>query len=188
MVMEEVLKIKPDMIFLWDEAWFAFASFSPYLRSRTAMFCAKQLQKVRETSSDLKNAKIRVYATQSTHKTLSSFRQGSVIHVFDEEFEMKSENSFHEAYLTHISTSPNYQILASLDAGRRQAEFEGFELTERAVEMAMSLRHQIATHPLLSKFFHVLKINEIVPDTNRVHTSQDFLNTDGTWELSLIHI
>mgnify|MGYP001823030202 FL=1 len=24
-VMEEVLAIKPDMIFLWDEAWFAFA-------------------------------------------------------------------------------------------------------------------------------------------------------------------
>ncbi|MBP8067623.1 MAG: hypothetical protein KAY27_03585, partial [Pedobacter sp.] len=27
-VMEEVLAIKPDMVFLWDEAWFAFASFT----------------------------------------------------------------------------------------------------------------------------------------------------------------
>ena len=28
-VMEEVLAIKPDIIFLWDEAWFAFAGFTP---------------------------------------------------------------------------------------------------------------------------------------------------------------
>ncbi len=35
--------------------------------------------------------KIRVYATQSTHKTLSSFRQGSMIHIWDEDFRRKSE-------------------------------------------------------------------------------------------------
>jgi len=189
MVMEEVLKIKPDMIFLWDEAWFAFASFSPYLRSRTAMYAAKKIQQKRDKALDSKidkgvsdKTRIRVYATQSTHKTLSSFRQGSVIHVYDEFFEKRNENSFHEAYLTHISTSPNYQILASLDAGRRQAEFEGFELTERAIEMAMNLRHQISTHPLLSKYFHVLSINEIIPDDYRKFPEPDFLNQDFNWE------
>ena len=36
-VMEECLAIKPDLIFLWDEAWFAFARFSPTYRQRTAM-------------------------------------------------------------------------------------------------------------------------------------------------------
>ena len=30
--------------------------------------------------------------------------------------------------MTHTSTSPNYQILASLDVGRRQVELEGYEL------------------------------------------------------------
>ena len=35
-VMEECLAIKPDLIFLWDEAWFGFARFSPFLRPRTA--------------------------------------------------------------------------------------------------------------------------------------------------------
>ena len=34
-VMEECLAIKPDLIFLWDEAWFGFARFSPFLRPRT---------------------------------------------------------------------------------------------------------------------------------------------------------
>ena len=36
-VMEECLAIKPDLIFLWDEAWSGFARFSPFLRPRTAM-------------------------------------------------------------------------------------------------------------------------------------------------------
>ena len=42
-VMEECLAIKPDLIFLWDEAWFGFARFSPYYRRRTAMGAAAQL-------------------------------------------------------------------------------------------------------------------------------------------------
>ena len=39
-VMEECLAIKPDLIFLWDEAWFAYARFSPFLRQRTGMDAA----------------------------------------------------------------------------------------------------------------------------------------------------
>src|SRR5699024_12677470 len=74
------------------------------------------------------DASIRVYATQSTHKTLTALRQGSMIHVFDQEFSFGAEEAFHEAYMTHTSTSPNYQILASLDLGRRQVEMEGFAL------------------------------------------------------------
>src|SRR5438093_6307156 len=43
-VMEECLAIKPDLIFLWDEAWFAFARFHPTYRRRTAMASARRLQ------------------------------------------------------------------------------------------------------------------------------------------------
>ena len=78
---------------------------------------------------------MRVYATQSTHKTLTSLRQGSMIHVFDQDFAQKVAETFHEAYMAHTSTSPNYQILASLDLGRRQAALEGFELVQRQVEI-----------------------------------------------------
>src|SRR3954468_19024630 len=42
-VMEECLAIKPDLIFLWDEAWSGFARFSPFLRPRTAMGAAAAL-------------------------------------------------------------------------------------------------------------------------------------------------
>ena len=42
--MEECLAIKPDLVFLWDEAWFGFARFSPFLRRRTAMGAAANLR------------------------------------------------------------------------------------------------------------------------------------------------
>ncbi len=58
--------------------------------------------------------------------------------------------------MTHISTSPNYQILASLDAGRRQVQFEGFEMVEKSIEMAMILRTKINDHPSLRKYFDIL--------------------------------
>ena len=43
-VMEEVLAIKPDICFLWDEAWYAFATAVPWSRQRTAMIAADQLE------------------------------------------------------------------------------------------------------------------------------------------------
>jgi arginine decarboxylase len=43
-VMEECLAIKPDLVFLWDEAWFAFARFHPVYRTRTAMASARNLR------------------------------------------------------------------------------------------------------------------------------------------------
>src|SRR5262249_8014225 len=39
-VMEESLAINPHLIFLWDEAWFGFARWSPFYRRRTAMGAA----------------------------------------------------------------------------------------------------------------------------------------------------
>src|SRR3954451_2268074 len=42
--MLECLAIKPDLIFLWDEAWFGFARFSPFLRRRTGMGGAAKIR------------------------------------------------------------------------------------------------------------------------------------------------
>ena len=187
-VMEEVLAIKPDIIFLWDEAWFAFAGFTYTYKQRTGMYVAQKLynkykspEYVKTYADHVKSlkkgeapslpdpavVKIRVFATQSTHKTLSSFRQGSMIHIWDEDFQRKSESSFLEAYMTHTSTSPNYQMLASLDVGRRQTQFEGYELVEKAVELAMVLRAKIWENPLLSKYFDVLTVHNFIPPQYR---------------------
>ena len=45
-VMEEVLAIKPDICFLWDEAWYAFATAVPWARQRTAMVSAERLEQM----------------------------------------------------------------------------------------------------------------------------------------------
>ena len=112
---------------------------------------------------DPARARVRVYATQSTHKTLTSLRQGSMIHVFDQDFGQKVEENFHEAYMAHTSTSPNYQILASLDLGRRQAALEGFELVQKQVEYAMRLRDAVDNHPLLRKYMRCLTTADLIP-------------------------
>ncbi len=201
-VMQEILAIKPDMIFLWDEAWFAFAGFTYNYKQRTGMFVAQKLyekyrsNEYREEYADhIKNLKkdelpklpdpdevrIRVYSTQSTHKTLSSFRQGSMIHIWDEDFRRKSENTFMEAYMTHTSTSPNYQMLASLDAGRRQVQFEGYELVEKSIEMAMVLRAKINDHPRLNKYFDVLTVSDFIPKEFRKSGLSEYYNPKEGW-------
>ena len=207
-VMREVLAIKPDMIFLWDEAWFAFARATPTYRRRTAMAAAERLRDDfrsdeyraeyaewrasfdqldpdddatwldRPLMADPDSAHVRVYATHSTHKTLTSLRQGSMIHVFDQDFEKKARGPFQEAYMTHTSTSPNYQILASLDVGRRQLELEGYEFVRSSIGLSMMIRKQIVDHPLLRKYFRVLRSGEMIPEEHRPSGVERFYDSD----------
>src|SRR5688572_19178068 len=182
-VMEECLAIKPDLIFLWDEAWFGFARFNAFHRRRTAMGAAAALTEryrqpayrdeyrafkssvkaidpkdesilTRHLLPDPEAVRIRVYQTCSTHKSMSALRQGSMILVWDEDFH-QVEGCFEEAFFTHTSTSPNLQIIASLDLARRQMELEGYELTMRAAEIAFRIRRAVNSHPVISKYFRV---------------------------------
>ncbi|MCG6902492.1 MAG: aminotransferase class I/II-fold pyridoxal phosphate-dependent enzyme [Rhodobacter sp.] len=206
-VMEECLAIKKDLVFLWDEAWFAFARFNPTYRQRTAMGVANLMrhslrtpevaaayaeqQKELEGADDetLLNtrllpppdARVRAYATQSTHKTLTSLRQGSMIHVNDQDFKGEVEQAFHEAYMTHTSTSPNYQIIASLDVGRRQVELEGFEFVQRQVESAMAIRRAVASHPVLQKYFKVLTVADMIPVEYRESGATSYFDAEKGW-------
>ena len=63
----------------------------------------------------------------------------------------KVEEQFHEAVFTHASTSPNQQLIASLDVARRQMELEGFGLVTNAIEIALVIRREVNRHPLISK-------------------------------------
>jgi len=202
-VMQEVLAIKPNMVFLWDEAWFAFASFTYTYKQRTGMYVAQKLfnkyrsEEYKEeykkhvaslkpnelpTLPDPEKVKIRVYATQSTHKTLSSFRQGSMIQIWDEEYSRRVADNFQESYMTHTTTSPNYQILASLDAGRRQVELEGYELVEKSIEMAMVLRSKVQDHPKLSKYFHILNVKDLIPEAYRQCGLSEYYTVEAGWD------
>ena len=104
-----------------------------------------------------------------------------MIHIHDQDYKSKVEEAFHEAYMTHTSTSPNYQILASLDVGRRQVELEGFELVQKQVEMAMVLRQRSSTHPLLSKYFTVLTVGHMIPAEYRESGIESYYDPDQGW-------
>ena len=208
-VMEECLAIKPDLIFLWDEAWFGFARFSPLHRRRSAMGAAKALRDKYRSDAyrqeyeahvasiedlgpndpklldmrllpDPDRVRIRAYQTNSTHKSMSAFRQGSMIAIWDEDF-AKVEGTFQEAFLTHTSTSPNLQLIASLDIARRQMELEGYELTMRMTGLAIELRSRINSHPLISKYFRVATAEEMIPAEFRESGLKDYGPPHSTW-------
>ena len=200
--MLECLAIKPDLIFLWDEAWFGFARFSPFLRRRTAMGAAADLSAMmrdpdyRKRYEEFKNqageldpknprlldmplwpdpdkVRLRVYETDSVHKSMSCLRQGSIIVVADQDFH-KVEAAFKEAFFTHTSTSPNLQIIASIDVARRQMELEGYELVGRATQLAIEMRREINSHPLISKYFRAATPAEMIPAEYRRSGMADY--------------
>ena len=207
-VMLAVLAVKPDMVFLWDEAWFAFACASPLYRRRTSMNAASRLAALFASDSyaerfaafrenvlggrnvddvdsatllaasvllaDPARARVRVYATHSTHKTLTSFRQGSMVHIWDQDFQQRAELAFQDAYMTHTSTSPNYQILASLDVGRRQLELEGYEFVRHSVGISMMIRTRLQEDKLLTKYFRVLTPADMIPSRFRPSQIETF--------------
>ena len=209
-VMEECLAIKPDLIFLWDEAWFGFARWSPFYRRRTAMGAAAILEKKfkdpayrtaykeqeKKLGVDLKadektllgtrllanpdKVRLRVYQTNSTHKSMSCLRQGSMVLVKDQDYHTVEEQ-FHEAVFTHASTSPNLQIIATLDVARRQMELEGYELVNRAIQLALDVRREVNSHPLISKYFRVLGADEMIPAEFRNSGFVDYLTSGVNW-------
>jgi arginine/lysine/ornithine decarboxylase len=208
--MLECLAIKPDLIFLWDEAWFGFARFSPFLRRRTAMGAAAAIRDLMrdpdykkryeafkasagkldpkdpklldmELLPDPEKVRVRVYETDSVHKSMSALRQSSIIVVADQDFHAV-EASFKEAFFTHTSTSPNLQLIASLDVARRQMELEGYELVARAIQLAIETRRQINSHPLISKYFRIATPAEMIPAEYRKSGFTDW-GTPG-WTMS----
>jgi arginine decarboxylase len=209
-VMEECLAIKPDLIFLWDEAWFGFARWSPFYRRRTAMGAAAILEKKfndpayraayqeqeKKRGADLNpndkslletrllanpdKVRLRVYQTNSTHKSMSCLRQGSMVLVKDQDYHTVEEQ-FHEAVFTHASTSPNLQIIATLDVARRQMELEGYELVNRAIQLALDVRREVNSHPLISKYFRVLGADQMIPAEFRNSGFVDYLTPGVNW-------
>src|SRR3954453_22424693 len=207
-VMEECLAIKPDLIFLWDEAWSGFARFSPFLRPRTAMGAAADIAawlrdpasveayeaKQRELGDspsdeklmearlipDPRKVRLRVYQTNSTHKSMSAIRQGSMLLVKDVDFHTVAPQ-FRGGVFPPPSTSPNQQLIASLDIARRQMELEGYGLVMNAIEIALRIREAINTHPLISRYFRVLGADDMIPSEYRQSGFKDYLAPGTTW-------
>ncbi|MGO4816732.1 decarboxylase, partial [Cupriavidus sp. 2MCAB6] len=92
------------------------------------------------------------------------------------------EAQFHEAIFTHASTSPNQQLIASLDVARRQMELEGYGLVMNAIEIALDIRREINSHPLISKYFSIVGADGMVPKEYRSSGFVDFLAPGTRWD------
>jgi arginine decarboxylase len=118
---------------MFDEAWFAYAHFHPLYRGRHAMGVAEQPPRG-----------VATFATQSTHKLLAAFSQGSMVHLRDPN-QLIGEQALDEAFMMHTSTSPQYGIIASLDvATRMMAGSEGQDLLDGVLERAIAFRRELA--------------------------------------------
>ncbi|MGN8260462.1 Orn/Lys/Arg decarboxylase N-terminal domain-containing protein [Pseudomonas sp. SMSB3] len=117
----------------FDEAWFAYAAFHEFFEGRYAMGTA------RGERSPL------VFSTHSTHKLLAAFSQASMIHVQDGALRQLDRDRFNEAFMMHISTSPQYSILASLDVASTMMEGPaGRSLLQEMFDEALSFRRALA--------------------------------------------
>ncbi|MNZ36511.1 Lysine decarboxylase, constitutive [compost metagenome] len=117
----------------FDEAWFAYAAFHEFFTGRYAMGTACT------EGSPL------VFSTHSTHKLLAAFSQASMIHVQDGAQRQLDRDRFNEAFMMHISTSPQYSILASLDVASTMMEGPaGRSLLQEMFDEALSFRRALA--------------------------------------------
>ena len=107
-----------------DEAWFAYSLFHPSLRYYSAIHAGAD------------------YVTHSAHKVVSAFSQASYIHVNDPDFDA---DFFREIYSIYASTSPKYQLIASLDVCQKQLEMEGYKLLNALLNHVDNFKQQMAS-------------------------------------------
>ncbi|WP_417445763.1 aminotransferase class I/II-fold pyridoxal phosphate-dependent enzyme [Kangiella sp.] len=107
-----------------DEAWFAYSLFHPEFRDYSAI----------NAGAD--------YVTHSAHKVVSAFSQASYIHINDPDFD---EDFFREIYSIYASTSPKYQLIASLDVCHKQLEMEGYKILNALLNHVTEFKEQMAS-------------------------------------------
>jgi len=114
----------------FDEAWLPHAGFHPFYGNYHSMGRKRErpMQSV-------------TYATQSIHKLLAGISQASHVLVQDAQNTKLDRHLFNEAYLMHISTSPQYSIIASCDVAAAMMEPPaGTALVEESINEALDFR------------------------------------------------
>ncbi len=126
---KEMLDGKIDTLH-FDEAWLPHATFHDFYGDYHAI------------GADRPRCKdSMVFSTQSTHKLLAGLSQASQILVQDAVNHQLDRDVFNEAYLMHMSTSPQYSIVASCDVAAAMMEAPGGTvLVEESIKEALDFR------------------------------------------------
>ena len=114
----------------FDEAWLPHATFHSFYKDMHAIGKSRPRPK-----------KSMLFSTQSTHKMLAGLSQASQILVQDSEERKLDRDIFNEAFLMHMSTSPQYAIIASCDIAAAMMEYPGgTALVEESILEALDFR------------------------------------------------
>ena len=126
---KEMLDGKIDTLH-FDEAWLPHATFHDFYGDYHAIGADRP--RCKESM---------VFSTQSTHKLLAGLSQASQILVQDAVNHQLDRDVFNEAYLMHMSTSPQYSIVASCDVAAAMMEAPGGTvLVEESIKEALDFR------------------------------------------------
>ena len=126
---KEMLDGKIDTLH-FDEAWLPHAAFHDFYGDYHAI--GAERPRCRESI---------VFSTQSTHKLLAGLSQASQILVQESDTRRLDRDVFNEAFLMHMSTSPQYAIIASCDVAAAMMEPPGgTALVEESIMEALEFR------------------------------------------------
>ncbi len=126
---KEMLDGKIDTLH-FDEAWLPHATFHDFYGDYHAIGADRP--RCNESM---------VFSTQSTHKLLAGLSQASQILVQNAENHQLDRDVFNESYLMHMSTSPQYSIIASCDVAAAMMEAPGgTALVEESIKEALDFR------------------------------------------------
>lgn len=121
----------------FDEAWYAYAKFHPIYREHFAMDLASQDMKL-------------IFASHSTHKLLTAFSQASMLHIklpkkilADKDEKEMFTTRFNESYMMHGSTSPQYNMIASLEVATKMMADNGEIVFDDIIKESIELRRKI---------------------------------------------
>lgn len=112
----------------FDSAWVPYTNFHPIYAKKYGMYVKAQQNKI-------------IYSTQSTHKLLAAFSQGSMIHIKGKH----DESRFNESFMMHTTTSPFYPLVASCEVSAAMMRGKvGFHAINDAITLAIDFREEIA--------------------------------------------
>lgn len=157
----------------FDEAWYAYAAFHEFYSGRYGM------------GTQCNDRTPLVFSTHSTHKLLAAFSQASMIHVQDGGVRKLDRERFNEAFMMHISTSPQYSIIASLDVASAMMEGPaGRSLIQETFDEALSFRRALANlgqSLAIDDWWFSIWQPEQAAGGDRAATAEWLLEPDATW-------
>jgi len=64
---------------------------------------------------------------------------------------------------------------------------EGYDLVQKQIERALSLRYQVNNNAQIKKYFHFLGVTDMIPDSHRSSGETLYLaDTDGNWDTDFL--